>query len=126
MHSPHAMILEGFSSLLIFLAVYLFCCWILSRLGRKFQVGSFGTFCIPFYNLYLLCQCARITPLWILGFFVPILNLVPAVYLWGTLAARLGKDFWLWGILTGLFGIPALFLAFDDSMPVANPELPFP
>jgi hypothetical protein len=93
--------------------------------GKKFNVGSFGLFCVPIYNLYLLTQCAQIQPLWILAFFVPFLNLVAVGYLWGTIAVRLGKDFWLWAILCGLFSIPVLILALDESTPVENPALPF-
>lgn len=43
------------------------------------------------------------------------------VYLWGKIAERLGKNFWLWGILTPvLLGLPVLILAFDGSMPSRN------
>jgi len=39
------------------------------------------------------------------------------VLLWGKIAKRLGKSFWLWGTTTTiLMGIPALILAFDSSV----------
>lgn len=106
-------------------AVYLVCCWALSRLGAKFKVGPTWGYYVPIYNLVLLCQCAQITPVWILVIFVPAVGgLLFGGYLYGTLAARLGKDFWLWGILCGLFLIPVFILALDSSEPVENPVLP--
>lgn len=114
-----------FVGVLIFLAIYLFSSYCLYRIGLKFGVGSFIEYCVPIYNIYLLTQCAQITPLWIIAFFLPVVSIAAAVYLWGTLAARLGKDFWLWGLLVAFLGLPVLFLAFDDSMPVADPVLPF-
>lgn len=111
--------------LVVMLAVYLFMCWVLYRIGQKFGIGTFGQWCIPIYNIYLLCQCAEISPAWIIAFFLPIVSLVAGVYLWGVIAARLGKEFWLWGLLCGLLGLPVLFLAFDDSEPVPDPVIPF-
>lgn len=40
--------------------------------------------------------------------------------LWGRIAQRLGKDFWLWGILVAFFWLPLLVLAFDDSLPAGR------
>lgn len=118
--------LLGCGFFLVFgLGLHLLMSWVLFRVGQKFGIGTFWQWCIPIYNIYLLCQCAEITPLWIIGFFVPIVGLVAGVYLWGVIAARLGKDFWVWGLLCGLLGIPVLVLAFDDSEPVADPVLPF-
>ena len=31
----------------IYLIIYLALCYVLSRVGRKFGVGSFGSFCAP-------------------------------------------------------------------------------
>jgi hypothetical protein len=103
-------------------AAYVFGAYVLYRIGRKFGIGSFGEYCIPIYNNVLLCRCAGINPWLLLWLLVPLANLGFTVYLWGTLAARLGRDFWLYGIGILLFGIPALILAFDDSRPVKGKE----
>jgi hypothetical protein len=103
-------------------AAYVFFAYVLYRIGRKFGIGSFGEYCIPIYNNVLLCRCAGINPWLLLWLLVPLANLGFTVYLWGTLAARLGRDFWLYGIGILLFGIPALILAFDDSRPVKGKE----
>lgn len=134
-----------FISLIVFLAIYnIFVAYASSRLGRKFGVGSFPEFLIPVYNIMLLCDCAGVTR-WLTAvllapsFFslllswgspfyfgeagrVTVLLLFAAsVYLWGRVAQRLGKNFWLWGIITPLLAyIPALVLAFDGSQPAGG------
>ena len=128
------------------LAVFLAITYVLSRIGRKFGVGTFWSFLIPIYNIFLLCDCAQIFRWFSIGIFFPALVLlitttlgfllmgpliflfnlsIPLVifatnmYLWGRIAERLGKNFWIWGLCVPLFcGLPILLLAFDDSMPV--------
>lgn len=114
------------------ISIYVFCAYIFTRIGRKFNIGSFPQFLVPFYNVILLCDCAKVErwvavgvvlPLfseWLhFGFFGGLLSWVAFaanVYLWGSLAKRLGKEFWLWGIITPLLGwLPAIVLAFDSS-----------
>ncbi|MDD4159954.1 MAG: hypothetical protein PHO18_03300 [Synergistaceae bacterium] len=122
--------------------IYIFAAYVFSRLGEKFRVGSFLQFLIPFYNIALLCDCARISRWFTVAIVAPgivtaAMNIVSFyvfteifssgaamvafasnVYLWGKIAERLGRNFWLWGIMTPvLLGLPILFLAFDGSMP---------
>lgn len=128
------------------IAVLLAITYVLYRIGRKFQIGTFWSFLVPIYNLFLLCDCAQISRWFSVGIFFPALVLLliiplgiffmgpliflfklstPIVvfatntYLWGRIAERLGKNFWLWGLGVPLLcGLPILVLAFDDSMPV--------
>ena len=128
------------------LAVFLAITYVLSRIGRKFGVGTFWSFLIPIYNIFLLCDCAQISRWFSIGIFFPALVLlitttlgfllmgpliflfnlsIPLVifatnmYVWGRIAERLGKNFWIWGLCVPLFcGLPILVLAFDDSMSV--------
>lgn len=114
--------------------LYLFTAYVLARIGRKFNIGSFPLFLVPFYNIILLCDCAKVERWVTVGIILPFLSnslhlgsfgrlivliaFASHVYLWGSLAKRLGKDFWLWGIITPLLGwLPAIVLAFDDSLP---------
>jgi len=118
------------------LAAYIFTAYAVSRLGKKFGVGSFIEFLVPIYNIMLLCDCAGVTrwltvPLILPRFWdYPLLssslwwNVLRAlsfacmVLLWGKIAERLGKNFWVWGIITPIFlSLPALVLAFDRSVP---------
>lgn len=98
---------------------YLAQCYVFFRVGRKFDVGSFGLFCIPVYNLVLLCRCAGISAWHTLGLLLPGLQVFWAVYLWGSIARRLGYRFWLWGI-GALFVYPILILAFEHVQETAS------
>ena len=125
--------------------IYIFAAYVFSRLGEKFRIGSFLLFLIPFYNIILLCDCAGISRWFTVAIVAPgiitaAMNIVSFyifaevfssgaalvafaanVYLWGKIAERLGKNFWLWGMITPiLLGLPALIMAFDSSMPVGN------
>ena len=99
----------------VFVGLYLFVSWIHFRIGRKFGIGNFGQYCIPIYGWVLLCRCAGVSGWNVLWFFVPIANLIFAVFLWGTLAERLGHCFWGYGLCIFFFGIPVYILAFDSS-----------
>ncbi len=128
--------------LLVFFGFYLFAAYVFYRLGEKFRIGSFVGFLIPGYNVMLLCDCAAVTRWLTVAILAPgfvqfvmnalslymfaqffesvsgLIGVVASVYLWGSIARRLGKNFWLWGIgTTILLGLPALILAFDGSMP---------
>jgi type IV pilus assembly protein PilM len=109
-------LLMGITILVV--AVWLFISYSLYRIGKKFQIGSFWGYCIPVYNIYLICKCADV-PLWhIVGIFVPVLNIYCCINIWGSIAERLGKNYWLYGITILFFGIPVFILAFDNSYPV--------
>jgi hypothetical protein len=124
--------------------LYLLNAYILWRIGRKCGVGTFGLYCIPFYNLVLMCRWIGLSEWASVWFVIPLLLgagiyiwpqqspavvlfllTVGALYLaflvyfwgnfWGNVARRLGKGFWLYGLTSLLFGISVLFLAFDDS-----------
>ncbi len=111
-----------FILLLLFSAAgYVFGAYVLYRIGGKFGIGSFGDYCIPVYNYVLLCRCAEISPWLLLWLLVPLADLGFIVYLWGTIAKKMGHEFWLYGLGIFLFAIPALILAFDDSRP-AGPK----
>jgi hypothetical protein len=128
------------------IAVLLAITYVLYRIGRKFQIGTFWSFLVPVYNLFLLCDCAQISRWFSVGIFFPALVLLliiplgiffmgpliflfklstPIVvfatntYLWGLLRRDWGKTSGS-GALASLFYAvcPILVLAFDDSMPV--------
>ena len=138
--------LLGLSLLLLSLALcaagYLFAAYVMFRVGEKFRVGRFRDYLVPVWNLALLCDCGGVTRLVAAGLALPAplfwiicaagapslefyagralaaLFVFCWVYLWGSVAERLGKNFWLWGAVCLIFGgIPVLFLAFDGSMP---------
>lgn len=138
--------LLGLSLLLLSLALcaagYLFAAYVMFRVGEKFRVGRYRDYLVPVWNLALLCDCGGVTRLVAAGLALPAplfwiicaagapslefyagralaaLFIFCWVYLWGSIAERLGKSFWLWGAACLVFGgVPVLFLAFDGSMP---------
>ena len=138
--------LLGLSLLLLSLALcaagYLFAAYVMFRVGEKFRVGRFRDYLVPVWNLALLCDCGGVTRLVAAGLALPAplfwiicaagapslefyagralaaLFIFCWVSLWGSVAERLGKSFWLWGAACLVFGgVPVLFLAFDGSMP---------
>lgn len=88
------------------------------KIGEKFYIGLMGEYFIPIYGQVLLCKCAQISPWWILGMFVPVVNLAVIVYIYGMLAQRLGKSFWVNGLGALVFCISVFIMAWDDSRPV--------
>ena len=140
------MILLGLTALLLSITLcaagYIFAAYVMFRVGEKFRVGRFRDYLVPVWNLALICDCAGVTR-WVAAGLVlpaPLFLMIRAacapqiefyagralaalfvfcwVYLWGSVAERLGKSFWLWGAACLVFGgVPVLFLAFDSSMP---------
>ena len=138
--------LLGLTALLLSITLcaagYIFAAYVMFRVGEKFRVGRFRDYLVPVWNLALTCDCAGVTrwvaaglalpaPLfWIIcaagapslefyaGRALAALFIFCWVYLWGSVAERLGKSFWLWGAACLVFGgVPVLFIAFDGSMP---------
>jgi type IV pilus assembly protein PilM len=97
--------------------VWLILSYIIYRIGRKFGVGSFLTYCVPVYNVVLLCRCGNISPWNTLGLAVPIVSIYFVIHIWGSIAQRLGKSYWVYGILSLIFPVTVLIMAFDGSLP---------
>jgi hypothetical protein len=109
---PAALAISALSTLGYGLAVY-----VMYRIGSKFAIGSFPAFAIPVYNYVLLCRCGGLSGWFLLLLLVPFIGqLAFHVGLYGSIARRLGKSFWLYGF-GSLLLIPILVLAFDDSTP---------
>lgn len=100
------------------IVIYIVVCYAAAKIGEKFRVGSMLQYFIPVYNWVLICKCAKVSPWWLVAMFIPYVNLVVTVYIYGTLAERLGKNFWLNGIGSLFFCIPLFIMAWDKSMPV--------
>ena len=110
---------EGFGLFVfaIFIAIYLFSSYILYRIGKKFGIGSFWEYLIPFYNMVLMCRCGGVSAWNVLGMMIFPINIYSTINIWGSIAEKLGKSYWIYGITILLVGIPILILAFDGSMP---------
>lgn len=98
----------------IILAAYCGSAYLLYRICVKFGIGSYLGCCVPVYNGILLCRCAGLS-----GWASIYLYLLPgySIYVFGTIARRLGKGFWGYG-LGHLLLFPLFIIAFDNSKPI--------
>ncbi len=112
--------LEAFGTLVFILPVviYLAMSYVLYKIGQKFDLGSpFWHYLVPIYNMVLMCRCGDVSAWNVLGMMIFPINIYSIINVWGSIAERLGKSYWLYGITTLLFGIPVFILAFDSSTP---------
>jgi len=105
------------------------------KIGQKWNQGfPYWRYCIPIYNLVLLCRCAGI-PAYVLFISMGVSVLAPVLrlpsseitwmisflffgYLSSALAVKLGKQKIPWFITGGiLFFIPLFVFGFDSSVP---------
>jgi MFS family permease len=70
---------------------------------KKSNLPGWGAL-IPFYNLYLLCKVAKISPIFMVFFFIPIINLFAFLLIYLTISERFGKN--------TPFGLGLMFLGF--------------
>lgn len=106
----------GIVGLLFAVVFYVFFCICASRICRKAGTDPGILIWIPIVQLIPMFQAAKLNPLWIIGLFVPVLNIVVAAMLWWKLCEALRKP----GVLGLLILIPVVnigliaFLAFAD------------
>jgi type IV pilus assembly protein PilM len=111
---------EAFGTLALILPVliYLFMSYVLYRIGEKFELGlPFWHYLVPIYNMVLMCRCGEVSPWNVLGMMIFPISIYSTINVWGSIAEKLGKNYWIYGVLTLLCGIPVFFLAFDSSKP---------
>lgn len=100
------------------LIMYLIGSYAHAKIGEKFGIGSMVQYFIPVYCHVLICRCAQVSAWWVVGLFVPYVNIAVVVYIYGSLATQLGKNFWINGLGSLVFGIPIFIMAWDKSKPV--------
>lgn len=127
--------------LLIILGHLLLSC-LFYRVARKYNDHQAGRYFLPLVNFYYLGRQARV-PGWCslaaagfpAGVFLAALRPFPFnpdvlwsvilagmacwIGLWGSIARALGREFWLYGVMS-LTIVPVVILAFDDSRPVTE------
>lgn len=91
---------------------------ILWRIGKKFLDEDFLAYCIPVYQLVLMCRCAQVSGWHAAAACVPIVNCGACIWIFGNIARRLGRNFWVYGV-GSLLTVPVLVLAFSKDKPVA-------
>ena len=103
---------------IFFMLMYLLSSYAAAKVGKKFGVASTWQYFIPIYNHVLLCRCAKISGWWVIGTIVPVINFAVLVYIYGSLAKQLGKNFWLYGIGGLIFCSTLFIMAWDKSQPL--------
>lgn len=107
----------GLVFLLFALVVYFFVCYILKRICEKAGGEPGILIWIPILQMIPMLQAAEMSLLWILGFLIPIVNIVGAIMMWAKLHVKMGKNPWL----TVLLFIPfvnfiyLIYLAFSKD-----------
>lgn len=112
--------LEAFGTLALILPVviYLVMSYVLYKIGQKFDLGApFWHYLVPIYNMVLMCRCGDVSAWNVLGMMIFPISIYSIINVWGSIAERLGKNYWLYGITTLFVGIPVFILAFDSSTP---------
>lgn len=110
-------LLGGFAIVVFLVAIFMVVsmCLIFKKAGREWWEAI-----IPFYNLYVLTLITR-QPVWIIiGFFLPVLNWITAIYLQYQLSKRFGYDI---PFTIGLVLLPFIFLpilAFGNATYLAS------
>lgn len=102
--------------LILALIFYVFFCICAKRICLKAGVDPGVLIWIPIAQLIPMFKAAKLNPLYIIGFFIPLLNIVVAVMLWWKLSEALNKPGWL-GLLMLIpivnIGL-IVYLAFGD------------
>lgn len=108
---------------ILFCSLYYAYAYVIFRIGRRFNVGSYVDYCIPVYRTVLLCRCAGITGWFAVGLLIPYLNILVSAYLFAKLAARMNKNRVVFGMMGITFVLPLLLLSITASRsPFKLPE----
>ncbi|MBP1748246.1 MAG: type pilus assembly protein PilM [Deltaproteobacteria bacterium] len=106
----------GTAAFILPVVIYLVMSYVLYKIGEKFDLDlPFWHYLVPIYNMVLMCRCGGVSAWNVLGMMIFPISIYSIINVWGSIAEKLGKSYWLYGITTLLFGIPVLILAFDSS-----------
>lgn len=89
-----ATLFGSFFAIACWVAVYLFIAFILYRIAKRLGSDKAWWAFVPILNILLMLELAEMSYIWILAFFVPLLNLVAAVMIWLKILEKLGKPSW--------------------------------
>ena len=93
------------------IVVYLYLTVCIFMIANKTETDNIWWAFIPFLNIILLIQIADKPIWWILGFFIPLVNIVVAVLVWMGVAEVRGKPSWL-GFLTLIPGVNLVVIGY--------------
>ena len=102
--------------LILAIFLYIFICYCYQRICEKAGQEAGVLIWIPLLQFIPLCKAADVTPLIILAFFIPFLNLVALVYLWAKICIAIDKS----PLLVILMFVPILNLFFIPYLAFSN------
>jgi len=115
------LLINSVSLAVLFMCLYIFGGYVLYLIDKKFSgKSSFLVFLVPVYNMIPMCRCAGVSSWHVLGLMLFPVSIYSTVCIWGGIAQKLGKNYWLYGIAMLFFGFPALVMSFDRSKPDAD------
>jgi len=85
----------GFGGILIGVVLFVFFSYCMKLICEKAKVDPGVIIWIPFVQLIPMATVAGINPLLLLLYFVPLVNIVFALYHWSKVCIALGKSPWL-------------------------------
>lgn len=92
---------------LIAIVLYAFFSYTLMVIGQKLSVPNAWLAWIPIANIWVMCRAAGKPGWWVILFFIPLVNLIFALWVIFAIPPRLGKSRWL-GLLIFLPLVGAL------------------
>ncbi len=78
-------------AIIFWAGVYALLCYPLMRLSLRFQCGGWMAW-IPILNVFQLLRVADKSPVWLLFFFFPFINLLAFLFVWMSIARRLEQS----------------------------------
>lgn len=95
----------------IYILIYLYITLCIFMLARKTQEDNAWWAFVPVLNIILLLQIAEKPVWWVIGFFIPILNIFLSVLVWMGVAEVRGKPSWL-GFLMLIPGVNLIVMGY--------------
>ena len=98
------------------LLAYLLMSFSYMRIGNKLGRRESWQFFVPIYNLYILLWAVHLPKWHIIFLLIPVVNIVYFAFLAGRIAVWMGRSFTVYFLLTFLFALSILILAFDPTV----------
>lgn len=113
----------------VFVALYVYMAYCLQQIAKKTNTPNDWLAWIPIANIVLMVQIARLPLWWIVGLFIPFVNIGVIIYLWWKIAEARNRPGW-WSILMLISPVNLVllwFLAFREGTtqpPIPNVQTP--
>lgn len=113
----------------VFVALYVYMAYCLQQIAKKTNTPNDWLAWIPIANIVLMVQIARLPLWWIVGLFIPFVNIGVIIYLWWKIAEARNRPGW-WAILMLISPVNLVFMWFlafregSSQPPMPNVQTP--